>query len=327
MIKNSAAGWALVVFSSFISIGCSRVPRAHESDYQGIVELDEWVLGFEVGGRVQTIPAVRGARVEAQQKLATLDPTLELTLRAARASDAQAAEAQLALLKAGTRGEEIRSVEAEVRAAKASEDLLSRNLVREKELRARNASTDAAVDDLQGRLDSAIGQRQSIEQRLAALRRGSRSEDLHAAEARLAAATSQVKLEDERIARHELAAPAKGTVLDVHVKAGEVVTPGAPVVTVSDPTHPYADVFVPEGKLNGVAVGVKATVHVDGEASGFSGVIETMGQKTEFTPRFLFSERERPNLVVRVRVRIQDPEDKLHAGVPAFVDFQTAGKS
>jgi HlyD family secretion protein len=265
--------------------------------------------------------------VDARQKLATLDPTLETTLRAARASEAQAAQEQLALLKAGSRGEDIRSVEAEVRASKASEDLLNRSLAREKELRARNASTDAAVDDLQGRLDHAVGERQSIEQRLAALRRGSRSQDLRAAEARLAAATSQVTLEDERIARHELAAPGKGTVLDVHVKPGEVVTPGAPVVTVSDPSHPYADVFVPEGKLHGLAVGVKATVHVDGEASGFAGVVETMGQKTEFTPRFLFSERERPNLVVRVRVRIQDPEEKLHAGVPAFVDFQTGGKS
>ena len=31
-----------------------------------------------------------------------------------------------------------------------------------------------------------------------------------------------------------------------------------------------------------------------------------LGRQTEFTPRYLFSERERPNLVVRVRVRIDD---------------------
>ena len=40
--------------------------------------------------------------------------------------------------------------------------------------------------------------------------------------------------------------------------------------------------------------------------------------ETEFTPKFLFSPRERPNLVVRVRVRVDDPERRLHAGVPAF---------
>jgi hypothetical protein len=41
--------------------------------------------------------------------------------------------------------------------------------------------------------------------------------------------------------------------------------------------------------------------------------------RTEFTPRYLFSEGERENLVLRVRVRIEDPKRELHGGVPAFV--------
>ena len=53
--------------------------------------------------------------------------------------------------------------------------------------------------------------------------------------------------------------------------------------------------------------------------------MENVGRKTEFTPRFIFSERERPNLVVRIRVRIEDPEERLHAGVPAFVTFERGG--
>jgi len=44
----------------------------------------------------------------------------------------------------------------------------------------------------------------------------------------------------------------------------------------------------------------------------------------EFTPRFLFSEKERPNLVVRVRIALEDPAEKLHAGVPAFAVFAPA---
>ena len=48
------------------------------------------------------------------------------------------------------------------------------------------------------------------------------------------------------------------------------------------------------------------------------GKVEYVAQRTEFTPRFLFSEQERPNLVVRVRVRVDDDQERLHAGVPAF---------
>ena len=51
-----------------------------------------------------------------------------------------------------------------------------------------------------------------------------------------------------------------------------------------------------------------------------SGHIEHIFPKTEFTPRFLFSEGERPNLVLRTRVRVDDPQQRLHGGVPAFVE-------
>jgi hypothetical protein len=44
-----------------------------------------------------------------------------------------------------------------------------------------------------------------------------------------------------------------------------------------------------------------------------------VGRNLEFTPRYLFSEKERSNLVVRVRVRVEDPRHLLRAGVPAFV--------
>ena len=309
---------------ALIGVFLSSCHHANPADsaYQGVVELDEWVLGFELTGRISSLGTVRGAAVDKGQRLAQLDTTLEATTRAAREDDAEAARAQLALLKAGSRAEDLRSVEAQVRAARATADTLAKSLAREKELRARSASTDAAVDDLQGRFDSAVAERQSLEQRLAGMRRGSRAEELNAALARADAAVEAVKLEDERLARHDLFAPAKGLVLEVHAKAGEVVAAGAPVVTVGDPSHPFADVFVPEGSVAGIGVGVKAEVHVDGEPTALPGTIESLGQKMEFTPRFLFSERERPSLVVRVRVRIDDPEERLHAGVPAFVEFQ-----
>jgi hypothetical protein len=59
-------------------------------------------------------------------------------------------------------------------------------------------------------------------------------------------------------------------------------------------------------------------VRVDASSAPLPGSVEYVAPDTEFTPKFLFSDRERPHLVIRVRVRVQDPERKLHAGVPAF---------
>lgn len=319
--RTLLAGLALVALA-----GC-HVARAKggADPYQGTVELDEWILGFEVPGRVQAVNVHQGDWVKVGDPLASLDPTLAGEAKVARERDAQAARAQVAVVEMGSRKEEVRSAEAQVRAARATENLLASNLARERTLLERGASTVEAVDEIQGRLDRAVAERQALDERLAGLRRGARSEEVDVARARAVATEAAVALESERVARHAIASPTAGSVLDVHVKAGEVVLAGAPVVTLGDVRRPYADVFVPQADLSGIAVGGGASVRVDAEAQPFTARVETIGRRTEFTPRYLFSERERTNLVVRVRVRIDDPQAQLKAGVPAFVTIDRAG--
>src|SRR5207248_3938920 len=45
-------------------VGCEPKPR-HPGALQGVIEFDERVLGFEVGGRVTSIKVVRGSTVRA----------------------------------------------------------------------------------------------------------------------------------------------------------------------------------------------------------------------------------------------------------------------
>jgi HlyD family secretion protein len=63
-------------------------------------------------------------------------------------------------------------------------------------------------------------------------------------------------------------------------------------------------------------------VRVDSSRNVFRGSVEDVARQMEFTPRFLFSPRERANLVVRVRVAIDDPREELHAGIPAFATIE-----
>jgi len=98
-----------------------------------------------------------------------------------------------------------------------------------------------------------------------------------------------------------------------------VAAPGTPAVTMADVEHPYADVFVPQGQLGAMQTGGRAEARVDAVSDVFSAYVEYISPEAEFTPKFLFSDRERPNLVIRARVRIQDPTHRLHSGVPVFV--------
>ena len=260
-----------------------------------------------------------GDKVAAAQLLAAIDDKLERTAREARAHEAGAARAQAELLRAGTRQEDIRAMAAEVEAARAAEELARTNFQREERLLGAGVTTRAAVDQLAGRVRATAAERRAAEQKLRALREGARSQEVEGAEQRAGAAAASETLASQRVDLYHLRAPAAGLVLDVVAEPGEVVAAGTPVVVMADPTHPYADVFVPQGAIAGVAVGQPARVEVDGEPRPLPAVVEHIARRTEFTPRFVFSESERPNLVIRVRVRIDDPDQRLHAGVPAFV--------
>jgi HlyD family secretion protein len=290
---------------------------------QGVVELEEAALGFELGGRLTEILVDEGAAVEAGAVLARIDDGLERSARVARQGEARVAEQQSLAVKAGARGEELRSLSARVAAAKASEDLLVKQVARSRTLLEKQVLAQAELDEVEGQLARAIAEREALEHSLRLLRQGARAEDISVAEARANAAEATLELSDQRLVRHELKAPRAGTVLDVNFEPGEIVAAGTPVLVMADPKRPFVDVFVPQQRIAAVAVGRAARVRVDALPQALPGKVEHIARRTEFTPRYLFSERERPNLVVRVRIRIDDAEQRLRAGVPAFVEIES----
>src|SRR5262245_33846070 len=110
----------LVLMVVAVLVGC-RAKEAHPGMAQGIVELDERALGFEVGGRVLEVGVKEGDAVTGDQLLATLDDRLERTAHEARAHEASAARAQAELVRSGARTEDVRAMAAEVEAARAAE--------------------------------------------------------------------------------------------------------------------------------------------------------------------------------------------------------------
>ena len=312
----------LLLLGATLGAWACQQPRAEQQPgYQGVAELRETTLSFEVGGRLTAVRAREGENVEAGSIVATLDDELGVQEKATSDLEAQAAEVQARLVEKGARPEAIAALRAKVRAAKVSEDLLKRQAERERVLFERGVTPEARLDELTAQHASAVAERQALESSLADLVRGAREEERQVARTRAEAARASVDLDGLRVSQSELRAPATGVVLDVHAEPGEVVAPGGPVLTLAAPRHLYADVFVPQGELSGIDVGDGARARADGVPE-LPGAVEHISRRTEFTPRYLFSERERPHLVVRVRVRIDDPKELLHAGIPVFVTIE-----
>lgn len=311
----------LALMSAVLLSACGNAAARQPERLQGIVEHEERILAFEVGGRVKELPLERGQTVSGGGVLGVLDDGLERPLRDARAAELAAVTAQLRLVEAGPRGEEIRGVRAQITALRREREIAQTALDRQLALAASGAAAAARRDEIDTQIASLDGHTQSLSQQLLALRRGARSEEVDAAEARVEASSAALTAIDARLARFTLYSPMNATILDRHVSVGEVVAPGTPAFTIADLDRPYVDVFVPEGRMRAIRVGMSAEVHVDGMHAAMRGRVEHVSNRTEFTPRFLFSEKERPNLVLRVRIRIEDPRHQLFAGVPAFVSI------
>jgi HlyD family secretion protein len=314
---------ALLVAIAAFAVGCARasVVPAEDEVYQGTAELDERDLAFEVGGRLTEVNAREGDEVRAGALLATIDGALDEQARLAQGLEARAAQAQATVVDKGVRPEEIAATRARLRAARSAEELAQRELKREQDLNAQGATPASELDRREADYARTVAEREALESQLNEQQRGARPEERVAAQAKADAAAANVTLDALRLEKRDLRAPADAVVLDAHLKTGEVVAAGTPVFTLADPKRPYAYVFVPQAKLSGIDFGDRASIRADGLERVLGGHVENVARRTEFTPRYLFSESERANLVVRVKVRIDDPNGLLHAGVPVRVSI------
>jgi HlyD family secretion protein len=322
MINNA---WrAATVLGLTVAGGACGTSDPAATSLQGVVEYEERDLSFEVTGRIAEVAVHEGDTLPPGSLVARIVPDIERSALTARESEARAAEAQLGLLRAGARPEDIRALAARSDAARASESLLRTNAERSRKLFAAKALSPAALDEAEARLARAEAERRATDEAVFAARRGARSQEIDAAQGRLSAARASTDVQRERVSRYELRTLEVGEVLQVHLRTSELAVAGVPVVTVADTSHPYADVFVAASAAAGIRAGVGAHARTDGVPNAVGGRVEHVSRRTEFTPRYLFSNAERENLVVRVRVRLDDPGRRLTAGVPVFVRLDRA---
>jgi HlyD family secretion protein len=312
--------WVLALALSSALGGCHRGDISH-GRYQGMIEYDDRALSFEGPGRVIELRVKRGQIVKAGDVVARQDDSLDRDGRAVDQRAAAVAQADLELVKAGSRAEDIRAAEAQLGSARVGERDAETELNRQQLLFEKGARPRAGMEALEAQLAAAVANRRSQEERVRALRKGARTEEITRAAARVDQAKQVVQLGDVRLEKRTLTAPTDGVVQEIYLLAGEMAGAGVPVASLADVRHPYADVFVPVPEAPRVKVGDAAHLRVEGLPEEATGVVELVYPAAEFTPRFVFSPRERPNLVIRVRVRLEDPQGRLHAGLPAYVTF------
>jgi HlyD family secretion protein len=320
--------------AALAAAGCEPDAPPDRARVSGHVEATEVRVAAEVGGRLVDVRVDEGDRVRAGQIVAQFDVRdIELSLQRAQAERAQA-DAQLRLLRAGSRREDIRqasaqygATRAEIAAAEAELASAEADLQRFEALLQANAGSRKQRDDALARRDVARSRVAAARDRaragaaaVASLEAGARREEVQGAEAQLAAADAQIATLQEQLADATVKAPGQGMVTERLAEEGELLVPRAPLLVITDLDRAWANVFVDEPIVPRLRLGQPGRVITDAGQS-IEGRVTFISPKAEFTPRNVQTAEDRSRLVYRVKITVDNTKGILKQGMPVEAEL------
>ena len=142
------------------------------------------------------------------------------------------------------------------------------------------------------------------------------------AEAGLGQAEAALATVETSLEKVEVLAPSPGTVLVRNLEFGETIAPGAVVITIADLDEVSLTVYVPEDRYGEIRVGQEVIITVDSFPNReFTGTVESIADKAEFTPRNVQTVDGRRSTVYAIKIRMLNPEGMLKPGMPADAVF------
>ncbi len=284
----------------------------------------------------QTIAARDGARDAWQAALRSRDNPADLEIRiegaksALQLSRGQVTLAQAALETARVQRDHDRNVEAlslQVAATEAgvavAEAVVARNeaqIVSLMELRDRPLLAQSQVTATETAFRSAEAAVESAQARLDAVQAGPTLPEVTLAKTGVDQAQAGLAILAVQREKLTVRSPLDGLVVSSAARVGELVAPGAPLLTIADLGRLYLTVFVPEDEIGRVRLGQQASITVDAyPGRTIAGSVSYLSPRAEFTPKSVQTQKERVSTVFAVRIRVGTGELTLIPGMPADV--------
>ncbi len=317
------------------------------------VDAGQALVRFDVAElRSQLEQAV--ARVDQQTaRLTRLERGARPEEKAQSSAATETARANLDAIRNWPRQEEVAQARAAVAAAQADMSNAEATYSRAEKLRENGDLSMQEYDQAKYRMENMRARLDAEKKRLDLLLNGSRKEEIRAAEERLRQATEAERLvlagprvEEIADARAQLAeakarvdqikiqlsegdvlSPANAVAEVISIRPGDLLAPNQTVARLLEKDQIWVRIYIPEPQLGLVKVGQKAEIKVDTfRDRTFNGVIEQINSQGEFTPRNIQSRDERNHQVFGVKVRIDNKEGILKAGMAAEVKLVESRK-
>jgi RND family efflux transporter MFP subunit len=207
---------------------------------------EEAELAFRRPGTLQSLPVRAGDAVVQGQELARLDPRDFETALAEARSAYEAEQARLALLRAGTRPEEVAQAAAALSAAQAQQRNAATDYERKRRMLERGLISQAEFERAETAREVTSADVERVTQELAKARAGARPEEIAAQEARVVSVRSVVEQAEAALDDTVLSAPFDGLVSMVTVDNFTEVQAKQPILLLQDISAIRVTLQVPE---------------------------------------------------------------------------------
>jgi multidrug resistance efflux pump len=149
---------------------------------------------------------------------------------------------------------------------------------------------------------------------------GSRKEDIRQAEAAVAAAKAVLQAVEAQLHELQVVSPVDGLIDAVELQPGDLVSAGAPVLSLLDLSRLWVRAYVPENRLD-FPLNKEVRITADSfKNETFRGRISFISSQAEFTPNNVQTPDERSKQVFRIKVTLEgEARAKLRPGMPVDV--------
>ena len=289
----------------------------------GTIETTTVDLSAKIQGAIKTVAVNAGDTVSRGQLVAELSRNELVAQRERDALTVLKAEAALADMQSGARGQEIDEAALALDTANVQHEQASTDFKRLESLYEAGAIPQSEYENAANRQKLTANQLEAARVRLSLLESGSRPQQVNAARVEVERSKAVLKATEAVLEDLKLVAPIDGKVLSRNYEVGEYVNPGTAVLTIADLSDMWIRVYIPTDDLPHIKLGQQVTFTVSGGDEVFPGIIEEIASKGEFTPKTIQTKQERANIVFGVKIRVKDTGGVLKPGMPADVVFGT----
>ncbi len=290
-----------IVITSAVLLSCNG--NGKKFDASGTFEADEVIVSSEMTGKILSFNVKEGMLLSKDSIVGAID-AVNIGLQQ------QQVEASIIALNEKTFdvNPQVQLLQNQLAVQQSQLDNLVHEKNRIENLLKSDAATGKQLDDINAQID-VMKKNMTVTQQQVNVQKNNIATQNRSILSEAEPLKKRIDLLKDQEQRANIVNPITGTVITKYAEAGEVTSAGKALYKIADLTELNLRAYVTGMQLPKIKLGQSVKVMIDDGAKKYkeySGTIDWIADKAEFTPKTIQTKEERANLVYAIKVRVKN---------------------